>query len=82
MKKLILLCILFFCRFCFAFDYPSATIFFNSTLPSTVFYGETLRIPVQMNYSALRYYHQWKIPAGSHLEVTSGACPVLAYQWI
>lgn len=81
MKKLVSLCIMFFCCSSFSFDYPQVSIFFNSNPPSTVFYGDTLRIPVQMNYFALRVHKQWSIPAGSTLQATSGSCPSIPYDW-
>lgn len=79
MGKMLLLFLVLECSNIFAFQYPSVVLFFNGTPPSTVFYGETLRIPVQLNYAYLRTYKIWHIPAGSYLEYASGSCSAIPY---
>ncbi|MCL9685784.1 hypothetical protein [Legionella maioricensis] len=79
MKKLVLLWMMFFCCVSFGFDYPDVTIDFNRTPPATVFYGETLRIPVQMGFKNLRTHKVWSMPEGSALELVSGYCPFVPY---
>lgn len=63
----------------FCFQYPNVTFSFNSGSPSTVFYGETLRIPLQMNHYNLKGSKIWAVPQGSYLEVASGNCPSLGF---
>ncbi len=79
MKKLVSFCMLFFCSTVFAFPYPEVSILFPENPSSTVYYGETLRIPVEMNFRNLRIYKQWTMPKGSSLEVISGKCPSIPY---
>ncbi len=69
---------IFFCCSSFAFHYPNASIYLDNR-PSTVFYGETLVIPVSLEYFALRGYKQWHIPAGSELLSVAGRCPSIPY---
>ena len=73
-KKLLSLCMMFFCCSSFAFHYPSASIYLDNK-PSTVFYGETLVIPVSLQYFALQGYKQWHIPPDSYLQYVAGRCP-------
>lgn len=79
MEKLVSLCIMFFCYPSFGFDYPWAKVIFTGTPATTVFYGETLRIPVQMDFRNLREHKLWTVPVGSSLEVVSGYCPSIPY---
>ncbi|WP_018576613.1 putative Ig domain-containing protein [Legionella shakespearei] len=72
-------CLLYWCFNSYGFQYPAITLFFNQSPPSTVFYGETLSIPVQLNYGFLRTYKHWTIPAGSSLHYVSGVCPAIPY---
>ncbi len=60
MKKLVSFCVWFFCSTSFALPYPSISILFNSPPPSLILYGETLRIPVVMNFNNLGMYEQFK----------------------
>lgn len=79
MRKILSFCLLLWCFNSYGFQYPAVTLFFNQIPPSTVFYGETLSIPVQMNYGFLRTYKYWKIPPGSSLHYVSGVCPAIPY---
>ena len=84
MKKLVLLFIVCFCCSAFALDKiegstpPQISMNFTTTPPLTVFLGDTLIIPFQMNYFALRYNAPWNIPAGSSLQAVSGKCPPIS----
>ncbi|CEG56765.1 hypothetical protein [Legionella fallonii] len=83
MKKLILLCLSFFCCSSFGFHYPSAAIYLGS-VPPTVFYGETLVVPVDLQYFALQGYKLWSVPPGGSLQSVSKHCPYVPYddgQW-
>lgn len=59
------------------FPYPKIYLSFPSPVPTTVFYGETLRIPLQMHYLNLRGSDVWHLPPGSGLEIVGGYCPIL-----
>lgn len=74
MKKLLSLWMMFCCSSSLAFYYPNASIYLDNG-PSTVFYGETLVIPVSLQYFALQGYKQWHFPPGSYLQYVAGRCP-------
>lgn len=78
MEKMIFLIIMFLnCSSLQAYE-PEVSISFKDSLPATLFYGDTLRIPVEMKYFALpANYKEWLIPQGSHLEAMSTACPAI-----
>ena len=60
----------------FGFSYPSVKFkFLNKLLPSSVYLGETVRIPFEMSFSNLQGRTIWKIPQGTRLEMISGDCP-------
>ena len=60
----------------FGFSYPSAKFkFLIKLLPSSVYLGETLRIPFEMTFPNLQGRTIWKIPQGTSLEKISGYCP-------
>ena len=79
MKKLVALFVMFFCCSSFGFIHPEATVSFNRVPPSTVFYGETLYIPVKLTFFALRHFASWSIPIGSYLQAVSGVCPPIPF---
>lgn len=81
MKKLLPICLISVCcmpTFASRFTYPAVSLSFPSGLPSTVFFGETLKLPLQMDFSALRVYKEWVLPSGTTLEVSGGYCPALS----
>lgn len=67
--------LLFVPHYVLACIYPAASVQFLKPPPASVYYGETLRIPIKMTYSDLRQYTEWQVPSGSQLELVSGACP-------
>lgn len=79
MKKLLSICMMFvYCAASYAFIYPYVVLYFPSSPPSTVFYGETLRIPLTMYYANLQGDKVWDVLVpGSSLEEVGGVCPVL-----
>lgn len=81
MKRVILLFFILFHRPLLAFEYPRYDVSFLTSLPATVFYNETLHLPVLLNYSygSVRGRKQWVIPAGTYLSAVSGACPLVPY---
>ncbi|WP_133141313.1 Ig domain-containing protein [Legionella moravica] len=79
MNKFLFLLLMSLCSCALSFEEPSVSITFNGTVPSTVVSGELARIPVQMTYSALRFYKSWSVPAGSYLEFVAGSCPAIPY---
>ncbi len=76
-KKTILLGSILLSYSAWSVSLPNVSISFPQQPPSTVFYGETVRIPVQMTYEHLCGNKSWVLPPGSTLENVSGACPQL-----
>lgn len=78
MKKLLSICIIsIYCTVSYAFIPPYVNFYFPSSPPSTVFYGETLRIPLIMHFANLQGNKVWDVlVAGSSLEEVGGVCPV------
>jgi hypothetical protein len=62
----------------FAFEYAKADIVIPNAKNTTVFYGETLYLPITMNYYALRGAKYWTTPSGTWLQNVSGTCPSIA----
>jgi hypothetical protein len=54
--------------------YPTVTLSIPNSV-STIFYGETAYIPLQMTFTALRGLKDWIVPAEMSLRVQSGTCP-------
>lgn len=79
MKPLIL-CLLgySYSLFAFNFDAPEASLSFPNGYSTTVFYGESIKIPIQMDYKNLKQHKYWLFPPGTTLETTSGLCPFFA----
>lgn len=57
------------------YDYPVAEFSFNGSIPNEVYYHETVRIPVRMDYFNLKGSQSWYFPAHSTLTPTGGSCP-------
>lgn len=76
-SKLFIWCFIFISRSLLAFQYPAVDLFFNRIPPSTVFYGEVLKIPVQLNFWNLIKNKFWYVPSGTTLEVVAGNCPLI-----
>ncbi|KTD42348.1 Ig domain-containing protein [Legionella quateirensis] len=82
MKNLLLLFLILYCSSSVSFAQPRVNMMFRDRLPSTVFYGDTVRIPVQMDATVHWWAtpgspptcQQWDLPPGSSLEYTSGDC--------
>lgn len=79
MKKFVSLCAVFLVNTSYGTSDPIVTISFPNTPPTTVYYGETLRIPVQMTYEYLRKDKTWEVPIGTTLETVAGICPSIPY---
>lgn len=62
----------------FNFDPPEVLLSFPASFPSTVFYGEAIRIPIQMDYKNLKMHKYWVFPPQTTLEITNGICPFFA----
>ncbi|KGP64423.1 hypothetical protein EP47_11695 [Legionella norrlandica] len=79
MRKLVLVYILFFFySISYGARYPQVRFVFPVSPVPTVFYGDTMRIPVQMHWWASARNpisrSTWNIPIGSRIEYVSGSC--------
>ena len=81
MKNLLLLFFILYCSSSVSFARPQVSMIFTASPPSTVFFGETVRIPVQMDWFATvmtpMTHGQWDLPEGSSIEYVTGYCPAL-----
>nr|WP_238400303.1 putative Ig domain-containing protein [Legionella bononiensis] len=79
---MLLLFFILYCSSSVSLAQSYVSMIFRKSPPSTVFYGETVRIPVQMDVAvhwwatpgASLTCKQWDLPIGSSLQYTSGDC--------
>lgn len=78
MIKLLYCCLFFCCSSSFGSGLSQVSLLFTKPIPSTLVYGETLRIPLTMtwwtNLQNLIAQETWRLPPGSHIEYTGGNC--------
>lgn len=71
--KKMLIVLLLFPSLCFAIS-QLIELNFISNPPSTVYYGDVVRIPVEMRWNYPVVSEQWLLPEGSSLEYVGGDC--------
>jgi hypothetical protein len=74
-KKIVCFCLFFIVQVAYGLPDPVISLYFPITPKSTVYYGESLTIPVVLNYQYLRDSETWYIPSGVSLYPASGPCP-------
>lgn len=72
--NVVLMYVLLLCS-SFAWSYPSVSINFLKPIPSSIYFGETLRIPLVMSFYNLSENLYWIELLGGNLEIVSGYCP-------
>ncbi|CAM2766652.1 hypothetical protein [Legionella worsleiensis] len=81
MNKTLLFFVIFFINSSVSYARPQVQMMFTASPPSTVFLGETVRIPMQMDWWASvkisLHNGQWTLPAGVSIEYITGYCPTL-----
>lgn len=77
MNVVFVLCLLLFSSAVSSYHYPQLSLRVLKSPPATVYYGEELRIPIEIRFFQLRKLMKWYLPAGTRMENISGYCPTV-----